>query len=63
MISERRHPQCRGNSESADADAWRSCLADLSKDELPKFGRHTVNWPTAHFETADCRRYAIENWP
>lgn len=63
MISERRHPQCRGNSETVDADARRSCRSDLSKDELPKFGRHAANWPTAHFEAADCRKYAIENWP
>ncbi|MGF6508568.1 tetratricopeptide repeat protein [Paraburkholderia sp. 32] len=63
MISEKRHPQCRGDLESLDAAAWHSCLADLSTDELPKFGRHAANWPTAHFEAADCRKYAIENWP
>ncbi|MEX3694425.1 tetratricopeptide repeat protein [Paraburkholderia sp. BR14263] len=63
MISEKRYPQCRGDLESADATVWRSCVADLSTDELPKVGRHTADWPTTHFEAADCRKCAIENWP
>ncbi|RFU49084.1 tetratricopeptide repeat protein [Paraburkholderia sp. DHOC27] len=62
-ISEKRHPQCRGYSEWGDPDAWGRCVADLAKAELPKVGRRTANWPTAHFEAKDCRKYAIENWP